>query len=107
GGKVGQARAGDGVGAGDQREDHQRDQQAEVPAADEQVPLPLPAALDDAQQDRVRGEESPEVVGDAEHAVLLPLRVVPSLWLPGSVINGDNDDAVGNRLEVDPIWKTL
>ena len=65
-GQGGQAGVAAGVGAVEGEQDEQ-DEQAEVPAADEQIAAALAAGLDDPQQDGVAGEETPEVVGDAEH----------------------------------------
>src|SRR5439155_27023180 len=67
-GQVVEAGAGaDGALAADERGDDDEDEQAEVGAADEQVAPPPAAGLDDAEQDRVRGDESPGVVGYSEH----------------------------------------
>ena len=49
------------------RDEDEQDQQAEVAAADEQVAAALAAGLDHPQEDGVAGEQTPEVVGDAEH----------------------------------------
>ena len=48
-------------------EDDDADEQAQIAAANEQVAAALAVHLHDAQENRVRGDESPEVVGDAEH----------------------------------------
>ena len=43
------------------------DQQAQIAAADEQVEPPLALGLHDAEQDRIGGNQTPDVFGDSEH----------------------------------------
>ena len=64
---IGQAGAGEGCAAAHERDQHHPDEEAEIPAADEKIAAALPAGLHDAQQDRVRGDESPGVVCDSKH----------------------------------------
>ena len=48
-------------------ENHDENEQREVSAADKQIPPPLPAGFDNAQQNGIRRNESPEIFVNAEH----------------------------------------
>ena len=47
-------------------EDDPEDQQPQVAGADEQVAPPLAPRLHDAQQDRIRGNQTPKIIANAE-----------------------------------------